>query len=185
MRNEKVLVVYKSVTGFTKHYAKMIEQEIACTLIDSKNVTAEIMSNFHIVIFGGRLHAGTVDGLKHVKELFEQSKASQFIVYATGAMPNVKNIIDEMWNNNLSSAELKEIPHFYMQGGLCYERMPFADKMMMKVFCTMLKKKKNKNEFEELAVKTMSSSYDHTSKEYIMPLLAVLKSGKAVNDEEI
>lgn len=93
-------------------------------------------------------------------------------------MNNVKNIIDGMWSNNLSPAELKEIPYFYMQGGLCYERMQFADKMMMKVFCTMLKK--NKNEYEELAVKTMSSSYDHTSKEYIMSLFAVLKSGKAV-----
>lgn len=176
MTNKKVLVVYKSVTGFTKDYAEMIAQEIDCTLIDFKKVTAEIMSNFNIVIFGGRIHAGTVDGLKRAKELFRQSKASQFIVYATGAMLDVKDIIEEMWGNNFSPAELVEIPHFYMQGGLRYERMPFADKMMMKVFYIMLKKKKDKNEYEKEAVKAISGSYDLSSKEYIRPLLAVLEA---------
>lgn len=178
MTNKKILVIYKSVTGFTKEYAEMIAQEIDCTLIEFKKVTADIMSNFNTVIFGGRMYAGTIDGLKSARKLFEQSKASQFIIYATGAIPNeAKDTIDEMWSNNLSSRELLEIPHFYMQGGLRYEKMPFLDKMMMKTFGFMMKKKKDKNEYEKQVEKAIASSYDISSKKYITPLLDTLKLG--------
>lgn len=174
--NKKVLVIYKSVTGFTKKYAEMIAQEIDCTLMDSKEVTAGTMSNFNTVIFGGRTHAGKIDGLERAKKLFLQSNASQFIIYATGATPNEsKEVIDEMWNNNLSATELLEFPHFYMQSGLRYEKMPLIDKMMMKMFCTMMKKKKDKNEQEKQFEQLIMNSYDISSKTYIMPLIYSIK----------
>lgn len=174
--NKKILVIYKSVTGFTREYAEMIAQEINCTLMDFKEVRAGTMSNFDTVIFGGRTHAGKVDGVERAKKLFLQSKAAQFIVYATGATPNEsKAIIDEMWNNNLSPTELLKFPHFYMQSGLRYEKMPLIDKLMMKLFCTMMKKKKDKNEYEKQFEKLITTSYDISSKTYIMPLIASLQ----------
>ena len=174
--NKKILIVYKSVTGFTKEYAEMIAQEIDCTLMDFKKVTAETMSRFDTVIFGGRIHAGMVDGLKRAKKLFLQSKASQLIVYTTGATPNEsKAVIDEMWKNNLSPSELLEIPHFYFQGGLRYEKMPLPDKLMMKMFCMMMKKKKDKNDLEKQFEKFITSSYDISSKTYIIPLITSLQ----------
>ncbi len=181
----KILVVYKSVTGFTKEYAEMIAREIDCTLMELRQVTAETMSNFDTVIFGGRIHAKTVDGLKTAKELFRRGKASQFIVFATGATPNeAKDVIDEMWSNNLSPAEFFNIPHYYMQGGLRYEKMPLLDKMMMKLFCAMMKKKKDKNEYEKQFERAIASSYDLSSKEYIAPLIKTLKSmGSGSNGE--
>ncbi len=179
MMNKKVLVVYKSVTGFTKEYAEMIAQEMDCTLTDCKEITAETMSDFDMVIFGGRMHAGMVDGLKHAKELFQQSKASQFIVFATGAMPNeAGGVIEEMWSNNLSTEELAAIPHFYMQSGLRYEKMPLSDKLMIKLFYFMMKKKKDKNEYERQIERGISGSYDISSKEYIMPLLCYVSKSE-------
>lgn len=178
MRNGNILVIYKSVTGFTREYAEMIAQEIDCTLMDFKKVTAETMSDFDTVIFGGRMHAGMVDGLKSAKELWKQSKPSRFMVFATGATPNeAGNVIEEMWKNNLSAEERKDIPHFYMQSGLRYEKMLLSDKLMMKVFCMMMKRKKDKNEYEKQFEKVIDSSYDISSKEYIMPLVAALKNG--------
>ncbi|MDO4273074.1 MAG: flavodoxin domain-containing protein [Eubacteriales bacterium] len=179
MMNNKVLVVYKSISGFTRKYAEMISQEIDCTLMDFKEVNETTMSNFDTVIFGGRLHAGTVDGLKNAKKLFMQSKASQFVVYATGAMPNESTkVIEEMWGNNLSPEELSDIPHFYMQGGISYERLPLSDKLMMKIFSAMLNKKKDKTEDEKQMAQAISGSYDISSKDYIMPLISSLKSGR-------
>ena len=176
--NGKILVVYKSITGFTREYAEMIAQEIDCTLMDFKKVTVETMSDFDTVIFGGRMHAGSVDGLKKAKELWKQSKASKFMVFATGATPNeAGSVIEEMWSNNLSADELLNIPHFYMQSGLRYEKMPFSDRLMMKVFCMMMDRKKDKNEYEKQFEGVISSSYDISSKEYIAPLVEALKSG--------
>lgn len=177
MTTGKILVVYKSVTGFTKEYAEMIAREVNGTLMNLKQVTAETMSGFDAVIFGGRIHAGTVDGLKAAKEFFQGSQASRFLVYATGAMPqDAKEKIEEMWLNNFSAAELAEIPRFYLPGGLRYDKMPLLDKMMMKAFGAMMKKKKNKTKEEEQFAKAITGSYDISSKEYIRPLLAALKS---------
>ena len=82
-----ILVTYKSVTGFTKEYAEIIAKELDCRIMDFKEVSKETMSGFDTVIFGGRFHAGSVDGLKKAKELFKESKAKNFIIFATGATP--------------------------------------------------------------------------------------------------
>lgn len=41
---------------------------------------------------------------------------------------------------------------------------------MMKVFAAMVKRKKEKSEYEKEMLKALNTSYDHTSKEYIEPL---------------
>lgn len=80
----KILVTYKSKTGFTKIYAEMIAKEVNCDLIDFKEITVEKMSNYDVVVFGGGLYAGMVNGLKKAKELLGKSSAKKFVVFATG-----------------------------------------------------------------------------------------------------
>lgn len=174
---DNILVLYKSVTGFTKEYAQMIADEVDGILMDFKDISVETISKYSTIVFGGRFHAGTVDGLKKAKELVRQSKIKNFVIFATGATPNTaKEVIQEAWNRNLSPDELKNIPHFYMQSGLRYERMPWGDKLMMKVFCTMMKKKKHKEAYEKEVENAISSSYDISSRDYIEPLVSFLKN---------
>ncbi len=179
--NRKILVCYKSVTGFTKQYAEMIANEINGTLMDLKNVTAETISQYDIVVFGGRFFAGGVDGLKKAKELAAKGNVKNFVVFATGATPNTaEKTIQEAWKNNFTTDELRRIPHFYMQGGLCYEKMPLPEKLMMKAFAAVMKRKiKNQNEQTEEDkefVRAISNSYDISSKVYIEPLVSFLKT---------
>ena len=91
-RNNQILVTYKSVTGFTKQYAKWIAEELDCTMMEWKDVSAKTMSEYDTVIFGGRFHAGFVDGLKKAKEIFTESTAAKLIVFATGATPHLSLI---------------------------------------------------------------------------------------------
>lgn len=171
--NKQILVTYKSVTGFTKQYAQWIAKELDCEVMDLKEVSAKTMSEYDTIIFGGRFHAGFVDGLKKAKELFEESNAHRLIVFATGATPNTAaDMIEEAWKNNFTPDELERIPHFYMQSGLRYEKMPFGDKLMMKVFAAMVKRKKEKSEYEKAMEQALCSSYDLSSREYIKPLVS-------------
>jgi len=178
---KRIIVIYKSVTGFTKQYARWIAGELDCEAVDLKEVSAKTMSEYNTVIFGGRFHAGVVDGQKKAKELFRESEAAEFVVFATGATPyNVQGEIEAAWKNNFTSDELKCIPHFYMQSGLCYEKMPLGDKLMMKVFAAMMKRKKEKSEYETAMAQALGSSYDLSSKEYIGPLVSyVIKEEKS------
>lgn len=174
--NHQILVTYKSVTGFTKQYAKMIAKELDCQVLDFKEVSREIMSGYDTIIFGGRFHAGFVDGLKKAKELFKESKATKFIVFATGATPNTaKDVIEEAWKNNFTADEAEHIPHFYMQSGLRYEKMSLGDRLMMKVFAFMVKHKKDKSQSEREMEKALAGSFDISSKEYITPLISYIR----------
>ena len=176
--NNQILVTYKSVTGFTKQYAKWIAEELDCTMMEWKDVSAKTMSEYDTVIFGGRFHAGFVDGLKKAKEIFTESTAAKLIVFATGATPHTATeMIEEAWKNNLTADELEKLPRFYMQSGLRYDKMPFGDKLMMKVFAAMVKRKKEKSEYEKAMEKALGHSYDLSSKEYIKPLVSYVAEG--------
>lgn len=96
--NKQILVTYKSVTGFTEQYAEWIAQELDCTTLELKEVSAKTMSGYGTVIFGGRFHAGLVDGLKKAKEIFTESAADTLIVFATGAtLQTSAEIIEDAW----------------------------------------------------------------------------------------
>lgn len=171
----KILVTYKSKTEFTKRYAEIITQEVNGMLMDFKEVTPEKMSEFDVIVYGGGLYAGMINGYKKAKEMFEKSSAKKFILFATGGTPNeATKEIDEVWNHNLSAEELESIPHFYMQGGICYEKMSFPDRAIMKMMSKVLSKKKNKDSAEEGFAQAIKSSYDISSKEYAEPLINYL-----------
>ncbi len=177
--NSKILVCYKSVTGFTKQYAEMIANEMDCAVMDFKDITIETLSQYDTVVFGGRFYAGTVDGLKKMKELITRCGVKNFVVFATGATPNsAEKIIQDAWKSNLTSDEFRSIPHFYMQGGLRYEKMPLHERLMMKAVAAVkkykVKNKKDKTEEDRELERTISNSYDISSKVYIEPLVSYL-----------
>lgn len=174
----KALIIYKSKTGFTKWYAEFIAKEVDGNLVDFKEVTTEIISGYDVVVYGGGLYAGMINGYKKAKEMFEKSSANRFILFATGGTPNESTKeIDEIWKNNLSEEELESIPHFYMQGGICYEKMSFLNRTIMKMMSRVLDKKKNKDSTEEGFAQAIKSSYDIKAKEYAEPLIKYLLEG--------
>ena len=102
----KTLIIYKSKTEFTKWYAEFIAKEVDCNLMDFKEVTTEIMSGYDVVVYGGGLYAGMINGYKKAKKMFEKSSAKRLILFATGGTPNeARKKIDEVWKNNLSAEE--------------------------------------------------------------------------------
>lgn len=170
---KKILVVCKSVTGFTRQYAEVIAREVGGTVMDLKKVSADTMSQYDTVVFGGRMHAGFVDGLKKFRKICPTPQA----VFAVGAMPgDFTDTVDAMWKQNFTPEELEAIPHFYMQGGLRYEKMPLHEKLMMKAFAKMLANKKDKEGYEEEAAKVMGHSYDCFSEDRAQAMIDALKA---------
>ncbi len=172
----KTVIVYKSKTGFTKRYAEMIAKEVSCDIIELKKVKAEKLAEYDTVVFGTRFFAGMVDEFKKAKELFEKSGAKKYVVFATGATPNAaEDIVNDVWKNNFTPEELEAIPHFYMQSGICYEKMPFMEKMMMKMAAKMMKNQKEKDEMAQGFEEALKGSFDITDKVYIEPIVEYLK----------
>lgn len=175
--NNKILIIYKSSTGFTKKYAELVSGEINCTLVTYETVTPEIISKYNIIVFGSRAHAGMIDGYKKIKKLISKNPPARFILFVTGATPaSSKDTIEAFWKQNLSPDEISKIPHFYMPGGLCYEKMSLSDRLMMKTAAFIVKNKKNKTTFDNEFENAIKSSYDISSPEYIKPMVLFLKN---------
>ncbi len=173
--NNKILIIYKSSTGFTEKYAKLIASKTGCKLAAYKSVTPELIAKYDTIVFGSRAHAGMIDGYKKIKKITSKIPSVKLILFVTGATPATsKDIIEAFWKQNLSSEEMLKIPHFYMPGGLCYERMSMLDKLMMKMAALMIKNKKNKTPFEAGFENAIKASYDISSPEYIKPLVSIL-----------
>lgn len=169
----KILVTYKSVTGFTKHYAELIARQVNCTLLDFKGASEKAMSEFDVVVYGARVHAGKISGLSKAKEMFAKSGAKKLIVFATGATPAAAaEEIEKVHNANISPSE--NIPFFYMQSGLRYEKMPLGDRMIMKAAASMMSKKNDKSDVETGFEQAIKSSYDMSSDEFVQPLVKYL-----------
>lgn len=177
VKQSKMIVIYKSSTGFTKKYAGAIARKVGCDLADYSNVSAKMLSGYDVVIFGTRAHAGMMDGYRKAKKLFAKSNIRQLVLFVTGAAPNAATeTVEAFWKQNLSAEELAKIPHLYMQSGLCYEKMSLTDRLMMKVAAVMVRNKKNKTAQDIAFEQAIKSSYDISSKEYIEPLVSYLKT---------
>lgn len=179
--NNRILIIYKSKTGFTKKYAEMISEEmvsdgIGCTAVDYRAVKTDAISGYDTVVFGTRAYAGRIDGYKKIKQMLQKNHVRHFVLFVTGATPHTEEkIISDFWAQNLSAEELRLTPHFYMPGGLCYEKMGLSDRLMIKAASSMLKNKKEKTAFEQSFEQAISGSYDISSREYIRPLISCLK----------
>ena len=153
---QPILVTYRSVTGFTQQYAQWIAEALGGACRPLADLSKDDMAAYGTVIFGGRFHAGSVDGLKQAKALAPAAAQDQ---------------IAAAWAANLTPEEAAHIPHFYFPGGLRYEAMPLGDKLMMKAFSAMLRRKKNKTPDEQAMAEAITASYDLSAREHIAPLV--------------
>ena len=176
----KIVIVYQSKTGFTEKYAKLAAKETACDLMKLSETTAKRLSASDTVIFGSRAHAGRIDGYGKMRKLLQNVPVSKFALFVTGATPNeAKETVEGFWKQNLSETELAELPHFYLQSGLCYEKMVFWDRLLMKAAAAMIRKKKEKTSEEATFEQAISHSYDISSEEYLSPLVEWIRREQA------
>lgn len=166
----KQIVIYKSRTGFTKKYAKWLAQSLNCECIPQEDVGGERLSDYDVIIFGSSFRAGNVGELKWYKETilpFEKTN----VLFVTGAMPPSSADAVKSIEQQLGKGEDREVKVFYLQSGLNYEAMNLGDKLMMKVFCKMMKSRKAHSEEEKALFEQMQKSFDVCEKANLEPML--------------
>ena len=177
----KTLVVYKSHTGFTQRYAQYIGGQLHAEVLPFSGVNSRTMSLYDRVIYGGGFYAGSLNGLKKARAMFRDSSAKEFIVFAVGAMPPDSPLLENTWKRNLTEEELKAVPHYYMVGGLDYDHMKTAHKMMMKVAIGRVKAARQRDESTETFLRICSQSFDGFRPSYAEPMLQYLKEKENEN----
>ena len=172
----KTIVSYNSQTGFTKQYAQWIAQELQCDSISLQRINEIALSEFDTIIFGSWCHAGRIKKLNWVFDELKKDANKNYVVFAVGASPMNAPDVEKTMEQNIPKNSI--VKGFYFQGGLNYEKMNLSSRAMMKLFSSMLKKKKDATESEKKMAEMVSRSYDISDKRFIVPLLRYVHSLK-------
>lgn len=167
------LIIYNTSTGFTLKYANWIQEEVPCELVSYKDRGKVNLSNYDTIIFASSLHAGKIKGIKWFKEKVKNIQDKKLIVLTTGAMPVMEEEIEKVFEENMSDIDREHVKTFYVESGLNYDRMCFIDRVLMYGLKKFLKKTEGE---DSIMYKTVSSSYDHCSKDNLNPLFMYLKT---------
>ena len=168
----RAIVVFNSKTGFTRKYAEWIAQELGCKAMSVKQAN---YSDCDVVLYGGWIMANKIAGLDKIKSN-QTIRAKKLIVYATGltGMSDTEEI-EKIKNANLTESEQKDIPFYYFEGGINYEKMGLLSKSMLKMLYKSLAKKQDRTEKETNMMKSLESSVDHSDRVNIKPLIDYVK----------
>ncbi len=169
-----ILLVYRTTTGFTKKYVDWISKAIDCQTVPFDQINNVDFNNYDIIIYGAGMHAGLIQGLKEFKKKVGNLVSKKIVIFATGGAPYSEAIISKIKKDNFLENELNIINFFYFQSGINYEKMGLFDKTIMKTYNKVLEFKNNKSDIEDGTSKAISKSYDHSSSEYIKPMIDYL-----------
>lgn len=170
------IVLYRSKTGFTKSYAEWISQALGCPMKENKNIRPADLSAYDVIIVGGGLYAGGINGVSLVKKNFDQLKKKKLVVWATGFSSEREEDINRLWNQNFTETERVHIKTFFLRGGYDHKMCSFIDKMLMNMIKSMLTKKEDKTEHDKELLAAFDVPQDFRSKEKIEPLVSYVRS---------
>ncbi|MDD3797360.1 MAG: flavodoxin domain-containing protein [Lachnospiraceae bacterium] len=146
-----ILVTYQSKTGFTKRYAQWIGEELSCECKELPAVDAAQIAGYELVIHGGWIMGGMVNGLEKIKSFHPQ----KLIVFGVG-FTDKKEVDMEKWR---TENKLSDIPFFYYEGGMNPEKMGLMGKTIVR-----------------LVTKKKPEYVDYTKKDKIRELVDTVKA---------
>jgi menaquinone-dependent protoporphyrinogen IX oxidase len=174
----KKVVIYKSISGFTKKYAEWIAQELRADLLGVKKIDIDILLKYDTIIYGGSLHAVGISGANIIKNNLNELRDKNIIIFTTGASPPKESTISEVRDCNFSLEEQKQIQFYYFRGGFDFNKLNLINKILMTLFKWRIQLKRDKTSDEKGMLAAYSKPVDFTKKENIKELLEYVRSLK-------
>ena len=171
----KTVVVYKSISGFTKKYAEWIAQELKVDLLEREKIDVKILLKYDNIIYGGPLHAGGISGVNIIKKILNKFKDKNIIIFTTGASPPKEGILSEVVDGGFSVEEQKQVKFYYFHGGFDFNKLNLKNKILMSLFKWMIQLKREKTLDEKGMLAAYSKPIDFTKKEKIEELVKYVK----------
>ncbi len=106
------VIIYKSKTGHTEKYAKMLSKELNIPCYSYKDAK---VSEKDEVIFLSYIYASKIMGLSKILKKYNVK-----VVIAVGALGYSKDYL-----NTLRDANSIKLPFFYLRGGIDYSKLNF------------------------------------------------------------
>ena len=166
---KKVLVLYKSKTGFSERYARWIAEDLQCDLANLVDFNKESLSQYALIIYGAGVYAGQIQGIGKVKRWMEAFPEKSWVVFATGATPSKEKYEDLLSQSNFRKGEVRPARFYYLIAGINYEQMSLIDRLLMWFFTFLTSRKSGKPRASR------QTSVDLSNRVYIEELLRYVR----------
>lgn len=171
---DNIAVIYQSKYGTTKQYAEWIAKKLGAMLLEKSTVKPAQLASFDVVVYGGGLYAGGIDGV----ELVTNNPCQSLVVFTVGLADPAVTDYSAILNKNFTQEQLSKTKIFHLRGGIDYKKLGLIHKGMMGIM-RKLTMKKNKSEYTEednAFLETYGSKVDFTNENTIEPILAYVRS---------
>lgn len=177
-----ILVTYASHYGYTARYAQWIAKQLGCEAVEVKAATARQLADCRVLVFGGGLYAGGLNGAKRIFRSLPSLESRQLVIFTCGLAdpadpPTVKHIRQEL-EKNLPAGVWQRAKLFHFRGGMNYGRLSPIHRIMMGMLRKMLLKKPEaeRTEQEQGLLATFGGTPDFTDPETARPLVEYVRA---------
>lgn len=170
----KILVAYKSKTGYTKKYAEWIAGELGCDI--KENASLSDLVGYDMIIYGGGMYAGGLNGIKLIRNNEKKLASKKLVIFAVGANPGREHEITAFWDRLLTKEWHKDIMRFYLRGGFDYGKIGAGDKILMNMLKKHLQSLKNPSEDDLGMLKMYDEPFDFSDRSNIGPLIDYVRN---------
>jgi len=173
----KTLIIYSSKYGFTKKYAYRLAEKLNADIIEDKDFKTIMIGEYLTLVFGGSLYAGRCSAAHLLAKHFEQIEDKKIVLFTCGLLDVSKesNILEisKSINKVIVPKVRDKIKIFHLRGGLDYNGLSFAHKMMVKMVHSLaLKKTEDKlTDMERDVIECFGRQTDFSDMKMLEPMI--------------
>jgi len=172
---DNIAVIYKCKHGVTKQYAVWIAQELGAIIMEASTVTPSQLASFDIVVYGGCLSAGGIDGV----ELVTKNLCRSLVVFTVGLANPKTADYSNILKKNFSRDLLSKTKIFNLRGGIEYKKSGLFRRIILFIVRKFRADKKLPEQHvkgDKEFLETHGLIVDRTDKSTIKPLVDYVRS---------
>lgn len=159
-------IIYKSSTGHTEQYAKLLSEKLGIPCYREKEAKKEI-KNGEKIIYLGWLCASNISGLKKAQKRYTIECCGAVGIYPEG---------EEYLKSLKDSNQIEQENFFYLRGGIDYTKLKGIKKKVLQMVGSAMEKE-NKLENKEL-ISVFKYGNNFVNEANLEPMIQYLKSKK-------
>ena len=141
----KTAVIYASRYGYTRQYAEWLADDLGADLFDVRAVRAGLIEQYDILVLGGGVYAGKLNGIEWFAGNAERLRGKKLIYFAVGLrnpdMPETEEAVRQSLHRQLPENLCGQVRLFCLHGGLDDKKLSFVHRAMMRVMKASLRRK--------------------------------------------
>ena len=171
---KKIAVIYKSKYGGAKQYAQWIANALNAELFEASAVKPTQLTDRDVVIYGGGIYAGGINGVKLVSE----NPCKTLVVFTVGLTDPQTTDYSDSLAKAFKPERLPQVKAFHFRGGVDYEKLSFIHKGVLSMVKKHAEKKPEAQRTSEdkAIIEAHGKKVDFADESAIRPLVEYVRT---------